>query len=460
MCETTRGKWKFRPLALLTSCLLSIFFLTGKPASAEPAEPAALEEAWTDLRHLSTESIGSGAYAPVIKVAPDHSLMVMYNHEVEEVGGGTSYIPYFGRSADGGRTWTSGRAHTGTEESAAHVTFAFDSSSQAHAVWRTESGLWYAPESAWPTPGTAIALSNDRRIDNPAIAVDADGTIFVVWLQAVSENNNARDVYYSYSRDGGMTWDPDPPDNELTTVGDNSGSAAPDVTFDADGDVHVVWQESFPVTYPDTGFRNEILHLKGARSQAGVYQWSSEPDLVSDSHPSDPGQDTSSSSFQPAIVPDGNNLHVVYEDRHDAGDQGDQANASIAPYYVGYVSGTGWLKPTDITSNEDFFVNTRLPFYLGTAVAACDGNVYVYFHGSLSLNSPELIWGIEYEDGWRKAEAVTTANGRHTNPALACRDNIVYLAFERIISSGINHQIYFAASRPNEIFLPVTFRWW
>lgn len=442
----TETRYFFR-LTLSISALAGILLiLAPQPAGARPEEPA---ENWIEpFHHVSPASV-YGAFAPVIQRAPDGTIMVMYNHE--RTGAlFPPYTPYFSRSEDGGNTWEWGSAYTGSE-SAAQLDFAFDGVSQAHVVWRADSGLYYAGENSWPVAsGIQIAPSDGRRIDSPAIAVQGD-TIFVVWLQA--NNSNIKNVFYRYTRDGGQSWNPPLPAPALTDVDDANASAAPDVVFDANGDVHVVWEESTSA-YPDPGFVYEISHVKGTRTEpGGIYQWAGITNL-SAGHPDDAG-----ASYQPSITGDGSALHVIFEEREAVGGSSDEANAQISPYHVAFIPGSGWQAPQRILGDTAFYVNTRLPFYLGTTLAACDGEVHVYFHGAQEVNSREVIWGTSNGDGnWSYPEPVTSPTTRHTNPAVACNGTILHLAFEQIVSPAVNHQIYYTNNTAGGVLLPIIFR--
>jgi len=445
LLKTITEPRSFFRLALFTGALAAILLiLVPQPANARPEEPA---QNWIEAVHVSPDSL-YGSFAPVIQKAPDGTIMVMYNHE--RTGAlFPPYTPYFSRSEDGGNTWVTGSAYTGSE-SAAQLDFAFDGASQAHVVWRAESGIYYAGENDWPVAnGTQIAPSEGNRVDAPAIAVQGD-TIFVVWLQA--NNSNIKNVFYRYSRDGGQSWNPPLPAPALTTVGDNDASAAPDVAFDANGDVHVVWEESTSV-YP-TGFSYEIYHVKGTRTDpGGIYQWQS-PTNLSDGHPEDAG-----ASYQPSITNDGNALHVIFEEREAVAGGSDEANAQISPYHVAFIPGSGWQAPQRILGDTAFYVNTRLPFYLGTTLAACDGEVHVFFHGAQKVNTTEVIWGTSNRDGnWSHPEPVTSPTTRHTNPSVACSGTVLYLTFEQIVSPVYNHQIYYTDNTAGGVLLPIIFR--
>lgn len=452
MSQTNRSNRHKASFALLASALILVAFLLNSRQAI--AEPAATAGEWNALQHISTES-DYGAFAASVEVAPDGTIMVMYDHERPiQVNGMDAYTPYYSRSDDQGRTWTEGPAYRGSD-SAVHVDFAFDSQSKAHAVWRTEDGLWYAHEDSWTTPGTEIVASDPERwIGKPAIAIDpADDTIFVVWLHAAA--NDSWDVYYRYSRDNGAHWEPDLSQTLLTTV-DGNTSDAPDVAFDANGDVHVVWEEKIfdPAILK---YRWEVLYQKGTRTGANIYTWEPEWTILSDTNPENPNQDLSTSSRQPALAVDGNKLHVVFENREEVSEGG--YNRQITPSYVTQGANGNWQAPQNVGGSTPYFVNTALPYYLGTTVAACSGNVHVFFHGAKGANSIEQVWATERDgSGWTQPVAVTSDEARYTHPALACDGGTLYLTVEQIGADGETRDVYYMDNASDGIFLPILLR--
>jgi len=75
---------------------------------------------------------------------------------------------------------------------------------------------------------------------DPELAIGDDDTIHVVFADTPNEAPT-RDIYYSYSTDGGKTWSKDKqPENISRTPNDSS---EPTIGLGADGIIHVAWKE-------------------------------------------------------------------------------------------------------------------------------------------------------------------------------------------------------------------------
>ncbi len=93
---------------------------------------------------------------------------------------------------------------------------------------------WSAPKDISNTPG-------DSR--EPSLAVGPDGTLHVVWSDTSTGEKN-RDIYYSFSKDGGATWGKDPllPADNISQTKGYSGDAV--INVDKDGVIHVAWTDT------------------------------------------------------------------------------------------------------------------------------------------------------------------------------------------------------------------------
>lgn len=87
-----------------------------------------------------------------------------------------------------------------------------------------------------------LTWSDDKRVDddtnngtqvNPSLGVDGSGNIYVAWQDS---RNGATDIYFSKSTNGGSTW-------SANTRVDNSAQQlfVPSLTVDGSGNIYVVW---------------------------------------------------------------------------------------------------------------------------------------------------------------------------------------------------------------------------
>ena len=99
----------------------------------------------------------------------------------------------------------------------------------------TDSGkTWTKPLDVSNTPGVS---------SEPALAIGPDNMIHVVWCDTSTGEKN-RDVYYSYSKDGGEHWGKDPllpADNISKTPG---AASEPTICVDSAGVIQVAWADT------------------------------------------------------------------------------------------------------------------------------------------------------------------------------------------------------------------------
>jgi hypothetical protein len=94
-------------------------------------------------------------------------------------------------------------------------------------------GILNAAES-WTAPVKINDNAGFEKHLNPDIEIDPNGYIYAVWEDW---RNDSSDVYFSRSTDGGATW------SANTKVNPSSGVDEPDVAVDAAGTICVVWRQ-------------------------------------------------------------------------------------------------------------------------------------------------------------------------------------------------------------------------
>jgi hypothetical protein len=412
-----------------TTVLLTILFLFILGAiipwqqSASGANGVAGSGGWETPLHLSTTST-NGAFIPVLQAAPNGSLMVMYNHQLSSGANN----PYFRLLPAGSENWSNPAPVRTSTDNLRQATFAFDNNSLAHAVWRTgQAEIQYAIQNQWPNQAETIVNSSDTVID-PDIVVDSANLPHVVWAEGPISSRQIKHAY----RFGG-TWIL----TDVSTLQRLSG--APGVAVDSDRNVHIVWEERFVVSVvPEPTYRYEIHYKKGTWTGSG-YTWGVNPTILST------GIDT---ARRPAIVNDGNTLHVAFTRRDSSTEQ--------YAYYTRFIPGSGWSTPVDTTNGSPVGVNTNSPFFLTNTFSTCNNNVAIHFHGTLTSTGSESIWGTRNNNNqaWSGRARVTTGSERTINPSAVCLGGTVHLVYEVIHQINDNHQIYYI-SQKNLLYLPI-----
>jgi hypothetical protein len=378
--------------------------------------------------HISPGS-PNGAFVPIIKAAPNGTLMVMYRHQT---AGGINN-PRFTQSSNGGSSWSSPAFVRQTGTDIPQVTFDYDSSSVAHAIYRTETNIIHATPNQWPGQGTAIVSTVSDSVLDPDLEVAPDDKVHAVWAQKGQATQLA--IIHAYSSTGGASWTISP------ALSDNAEkSSNPAISVDESGNVYVVWEErAFNATVGD--FVTEIRFKKGTWAGNSLTFQANSTTL----------SDPNINSFRPEVVAANNMVHVSYMRQNSEEEQ-----------YAMYTkfNGSTWSTPIDTTNNNPVSVNQSDPFFLIAAMAFCNNNVYLYYHGALTSVEKEQILGSNSDDGWFFREEVTETTTRSVNPSIVCVGDNIYMAFNRIEESGPNintTQVYFISASGGVNFLPAIF---
>jgi len=225
-----------------------------------------------------------GSYSPAIAVDSNNNLHVVWR----DLTPGTWEI-YYSKSTDGGSSWITKRL-TWNSGWSWDPALAVDSNNNLHVVWEDDTpGHWeiYYKKStdggsSWITK--RLTWNSDWSY-SPAIAVDSNNNLYVVW---VDESPGNSEIYYSKSIDGGSSW-------TTKRLSWTSGcSSSPAIAVDSNNHLHVVWKDYTPGN-------GEIYYKK---STDGGSSWTTKRLTWN-----------SGDSLSPAIAIDSNNhLHVVWMD--------------------------------------------------------------------------------------------------------------------------------------------------
>ena len=190
-----------------------------------------------------------------------------------------NYEIFYKRSEDGGAKWTTERL-TFSPGHSLHPAIAVDSNDYVHVVWCDEASgnleIYYAKSKGGITTWKPKRLTwtSDESL-NPAIAVDAYNYIHVVWSEIKSGDG---EIFYKKSTDGGSTWKTKP----LTF---NLGSSGhPAIAINSSSHIHVVWDDdthgNFEICFRSSTDGGSTWTLKRLTYNPGH---SSYPDIAVDS---------------------------------------------------------------------------------------------------------------------------------------------------------------------------------
>jgi hypothetical protein len=277
-------------------------------------------------------------------------------------------------------TWTSGDSF--------YASVAVGSNNHIHVVWNDDTPgndeIYYKRSTDGGTtwsPAQRLTWTSGASL-NPAIAVDSNNALHVVWEDATPGNV---EIYYRKSADGGSTWDPV---KRLTWTSGYSG--APTIARDSTNRLHVVWFDS-------TSANNEIYYKN---SLTGGSSWSAAQRLTWNA----------GSSFYPVMAANlMNQIHVVWYDSTAGGFE--------IYYRKSSNGGTSWFKVQRLTWNSGW---SSYP-----AVAA-DSSDHIHIVWQDDTPGKQEIYYEKSTDGgssWAAAQRLTWNSGWSYFPAIALGSN-------------------------------------
>ncbi|MHA1264513.1 MAG: right-handed parallel beta-helix repeat-containing protein [Candidatus Helarchaeota archaeon] len=201
---------------------------------------------------------------------------------------------------------------------------------------RQDPGFLKEAGQDW-TDFVVVSENSTNYGERPAIAVDAENNVHIVWYDdsAVYDGETYDDIMYRMWNASTGSWSA----TTLISTISTSNANNPDIAVDADGNVHVVWQDQTNIY--GAGSNYDIFYRYW---NASTRQWGGHIatyDLLTSGH--------TEICINPAIAIDTEgNVHVVWEDNNDL--YGDGPNYDI--FYRYWNSSTGIWWGIEVVSNE------------------------------------------------------------------------------------------------------------
>ncbi len=194
-------------------------------------------------------------YSPKIAADVDGTLYVVF----EEFQKGSRQDVFCLQSSNNGLSWTAPVNISHTSGVSAHPDVSVENNGAVDVVWtdtrageKTPDIFFARSEDKGKTWTHPVDISNTPGMSSdPAVAVGQDNSIHVVWTDT-SKGEKNKDIYYTWSTDGGKKWAKDPllPAEDISNS--PGTSTEPAIAVDQDGIVHAVWLDSsVGETHPD-----------------------------------------------------------------------------------------------------------------------------------------------------------------------------------------------------------------
>jgi len=307
----------------------------------------------------------------------------------------------------GAQTWEMTKRLTWTSGHSTSPAIAVDSNSHIHVVWMGDTSgvpeIYYRKSTDGGTTWTVKRLSwNSRWTNTPAIAVGSNDHIHVVWSGNTPGNY---EVYYKRSTDSGANWT----SKRLTY---NSGySYAPAIVVDSNNHVHVIWGDDSPGNY----------ELYYRRSADGGGTWNSAKRLTWNS---------GDSQYPGIAVSTNNHLHVVWMD---------DTPGNLEIYYKKSADGGATWTTKRLTYSSGYS-------YFPDIAVNLNNHIYVVWEDDTGESDDELYRKRSTDGGMTWNTKRMTWNSENSNkPKLAIDlSNQIHLVWED--GSSGNDEVYYRRS--------------
>lgn len=429
-----KPKTVFVLLILILVLMLQESLVTAETQT--PDEPTGVTAAptWNSLQNLTNNT--NGSRSAVVRGAPNgRTVIVGYLRQMSGTVEDTDV--YYRRSTTNGAPggWSDeARIHSSAGVRSAELDIDYDSANKAHAVWvENELELHYAGEASWASNASTIRSTSATGLDSPRIIASGSNNLDIVWAEY---NNFQWQIFHTRSKNGGSSWAV--PKN-LVSVGSADFSGRP--TLAVNGNIiHVAWEEGV--------FSQKIMYSQGTvNTSTNTVSWTTSRAISNAS--------AATAAKQPQLILVGNTVHVAYTERFSETQQyihHIQCSSNCTSSNVN----ANWLSQGNPISGQVLGVSATDPYDLVATMDQQGACTFVYFHGRLTTNDNEQVWGTNSCGNWAASakDEVTDGSVRTIHPNIEVHNNWwIYLVYEEFVSADVR-QIRFLRSKP-ALYLPL-----
>ncbi len=266
-------------LTILVYQLMAGAAATAVASPSSPAAPNNASEWKTPITITNMTNAPNGASGAVVKASPDgETVMVAFNWERDDTANDPYYRRSLDRGETWSPVTPI--VSSTVQARAVHLDYGSTGIAHAVWISGTENaGLIYSRESSpnsdtWTAPIALVAAGKDPGVTNPYIVASNNNRVDIVWAEGDSTLPDPDpNIYHARSNDGGSSW---PVGLQGIITSTNFLSQFPAMVVEPDGTIHVVYQNDDNLIFdpPPPRFAGTIYYVQGNET-AGSIQWSS-----------------------------------------------------------------------------------------------------------------------------------------------------------------------------------------
>ncbi len=360
---------------------------------------------------------------------------------------------------------------TSTTDDAEYPAIAVDWEGAVHIVWQDNS-QYYDSDTAFDiiykrwdpiistfTTWTLVSTISTSTASNPDIAVDCEGNAHVVWMDytnVLGAGSNA-DIFYRMWNKSTNSWQGRTGTYDLVTYGLSANCQYPKIAVDSMGNIHVVWMDyNNNASYGDTDTYVDVYYKCW---NATTRMWDATPQLVST-------ESTSYAEYPDVAVDAQGNVHVTWEDSTSYG----HVDSYDDIFYKYRNVTTGSWTVTEVISAQ----STSYAYRPSIAVDGL-GNVHIAWYDLTNIYGA----GTDYDIFYRMWNSTTHVWSGHVNttdvvsrtpyssyhPAVGADEfgnvNIVWQQLDSYSDEAIHYRMWNANTKswePTESLCPTSWR--